>query len=282
METPPFGTRRKIKSTADYFREEGWKKCRKETTEKNAGNMIRKGYFQFLPIALAGILFLLAGFISTETLQKKTRWVSLFDGKDLREWHSYNQDKVVGWMIEDGMLTTDGSGGDLTTNKEYGDFDLQFEFKIPPASNSGVLYKVIERPDIKRTVFSAPEYQIIDDTGYVIKTAGGEQISLKDTQKTGANYDMNPPIDNTAFKPAGTWNKGRILVEGSHIRHYLNDKLVVDYQYGDENWKNLLKKSKFVEWPYANPHHKGKIALQSHNAKEKIFFRNIRIRELTL
>ncbi len=244
--------------------------------------MRSKHSLQFLAITLAGALFLLTGFASTETLFKKAKWVTLFDGKNLREWHSYNQDKVVGWMIEDGMLTTDGSGGDLTTNKEYGDFDLRFEFKIPPASNSGVLYKVLERPDIKRTVFSAPEYQIIDDTGYIIKTAQGEQISLKDTQKTGANYDMHPPLDQTAFKPAGTWNKGRILVEGTRVRHYLNGKLVVDYQYGDENWSNLVKQSKFVEWPYANPRHTGKIALQSHNAKEKIWFRNIRIKELSL
>ena len=244
--------------------------------------MKSKYIYLIQPIALAGALLLTAGFVTTGTLFQKGKWVSLFDGKDLREWHSYNQDKVVGWMIEDGMLTTDGSGGDLTTNKEYGDFDLRFEFKIPPASNSGVLYKVLERPDIKRTVFSAPEYQIIDDTGYVIKAANGEQISLKETQKTGANYDMHPPLDKTAFKPAGTWNKGRIIVEGTHVRHFLNDKLVADYQYGDENWKNLLKQSKFAEWPYANPRHKGKIALQSHNAKEKIWFRNIRIRELSL
>ncbi|GAA4435789.1 DUF1080 domain-containing protein [Ravibacter arvi] len=243
--------------------------------------MIKKhlSHLKAAPLLLASLL--LAGLLVTSSFVKKSKWIELFNGKDLNSWHSYNQDKVTGWMIEDGFLTTDGTGGDLTSNQEFGDFDLRFEFKIPPASNSGVFYKVIEKPEIKRTVHSGPEYQIIDDTGYIIKGANGEQIALKETQKTGANYDMHPPRDASAFLPAGTWNKGRIVVKGAHVQHFLNDKLVVDYQYGDDAWKKFVKESKYNEWPhYATPHHRGKIALQSHNAKEKMWFRNIRIREI--
>lgn len=226
----------------------------------------------------------LAVFLLTITLplraQQKGKWTWLFNGTSLEHWHSYNQDKVIGWMIENGNLTTDGSGGDLTTNQEFGDFDLRFEFKIPPASNSGVFYKVIERPDIKRTVFSGPEYQIIDDLGYIVKNAKGEQIPLLETQKSGANYDMHPPLTDKGFKAPGTWNKGRIVVKGSQVKHYLNGKLVADYEYGSEEWKKKVQESKYKDMPYAEPHHAGKIALQSHNAKEKIWFRNIKIKEL--
>ncbi|KAA0992881.1 3-keto-disaccharide hydrolase [Dyadobacter aurulentus] len=207
-------------------------------------------------------------------------WVTLFDGKSLKGWHSYNQETAVGWLIENGTLTSQGTGGDLVSDKEYGDFELEFEFKIPPASNSGILYKVMEKPEIKRTVFSAPEYQIIDDTGYILRDAAGKQTALKPTQLTGANYDMNPPADASAYKPAGSWNTGRIVVEANRVEHYLNGKKVVDYQYGNDTWKAEVAKSKFKDWPYAEPHHKGKIALQSHNPKEKVWFRNIRIREL--
>ncbi|MGG7665540.1 3-keto-disaccharide hydrolase [Dyadobacter sp. BHUBP1] len=206
-------------------------------------------------------------------------WVVLFDGTKLDGWHSYNQRQAVGWFVENGTLTTDGTGGDLVTDKEYGDFELEFEFKIPKGSNSGVLYKVIEQPDIKRTVFSAPEYQIIDDQNYVVKDSTGKNIGLKPVQLTGANYDMNPPLDATAFKPAESWNTGRIVVSKEHVRHFLNGKLVADYQYGDATWQAKVAKSKFRDWPYATAHHRGKIALQNHNAKEKVWFRNIRIRE---
>jgi hypothetical protein len=232
--------------------------------------------------AFAGILLssvTATAFISGEpAIQDK--WVTLFDGKTVKGWHNYNQTHASGWLVEDGALTSDGTGGDLVTDKEYGDFDLEFEFKIPEGSNSGVLYKVLEQPEIKRTVFSAPEYQIIDDKNYVVKGPNGEQIALKPVQLTGANYDMNPPMDASAFKPAGTWNKGRIVVKNDHVTHYLNGKLVADYQYGNDTWKAQVAKSKFKDWPYATPHHKGRIAVQSHNAKEKAWFRKIRIKEL--
>jgi hypothetical protein len=219
----------------------------------------------------------------------KSKWVVLFDGKTITGWHNYNKTDAVGWGIEEGALTPTGGGGDLTTDKEYENFELEFDFKIPPGSNSGVLYKVVEQPDIKRTVFTAPEYQIIDDNGYIFRGGKGEQIfvdskgdslKLKGGQLTGANYDLHPPTNLKAVKAPGQWNKGRIVVKNNHIQHYINGIKVVDYQYGNEEWKEKVAKSKYAEWPYANPHAKGKIALQSHNAKEKVWFRNIRIKEL--
>lgn len=229
--------------------------------------------------------------ISAEAQSQKAKWVNLFDGKTISGWHNYNKSDADGWVIENGTLTNDGTGkgGDLTTDKEYENFELEFDFKIPPGSNSGVLYKVVESPEIKRTVFSAPEYQIIDDQGYVFRNGKGEQLfvdakgdslKLHDVQLTGANYDLNPPSDRSAVKAPGKWNKARIVVDGNHISHYINGKKVVDYQYGDDNWKAMVAKSKYADWPYAQPHAKGKIALQSHNIREKVWFKNIRIKEL--
>lgn len=225
-------------------------------------------------IFLFSLLMPLLGFFLPD------RWVTLFDGKQLKGWHSYNKQGFAGWFIEDGALTSDGTGGNLVTDKEYGDFELEFEFKIPAGSNSGVLYKVIEKPEINSPVLSAPEYQIIDDKNYDLKDENGKKIALKPVQLTGANYDINPPSDASAYKPAGTWNTGKIVVAKNHVRHYLNGKVVAEYDYGTDAWKAAVAKSKFKDWPYANPHHKGKIALQNHNAKEKVWFRNIRIREL--
>lgn len=209
---------------------------------------------------------------------KPGKWVSLFDGKTIKDWHSYHHDGVVGWYVEDGAMTPDGTGGDLVTNKEYENFDLEFEFKIPKGSNSGVVYKVIDSPDIKSTYMSGPEYQVIDDKGYL--DGNGKLYDLKDTQMTGANYDVQPPTDFSLVKTPGEWNKGRIVVNNNHVEHYLNGKKVVDYQYGSDEWKAMVAKSKFADWAYAKPHAKGKIALQNHNPKERVWYRNIKIREL--
>ena len=206
------------------------------------------------------------------------KWTSLFDGKTIKGWHSYHKEGVVGWYVEDGAMTPDGTGGDLVTDKEYENFDLEFEFKIPKGSNSGVVYKIIDNPDIKTTYMSGPEYQVIDDKGYL--DAEGKPYKLKDTQMTGADYDMIPPADFNVVKPVGEWNKGRIVVNKNHVEHYLNGKKMVEYEYGSEAWKALVAKSKFANWPYATPHAKGKIALQNHSPKERVWYRNVQIREL--
>ncbi|MBC8155146.1 MAG: DUF1080 domain-containing protein [Bacteroidetes bacterium] len=224
-----------------------------------------------IKLALPGALAILS-LLALTTPPKKEKWTTLFDGKSITGWHSYHKDAVIGWNIEDGTLTPDGTGGDLVTNKEYSDFDLEFEFKIPAGSNSGVVYKITDNPDIKSTYMSGPEFQIIDDKGYRVK--------LKDTQLTGANYDIIPPSSPAIVKPTGEWNKGRIVVKNNHIEHFLNGKQVVAYDYGTDDWKAMVAKSKFADWPYATPHATGKIALQNHSATEKVWFRKIRIQEL--
>ncbi|MFD1140707.1 DUF1080 domain-containing protein [Larkinella insperata] len=223
---------------------------------------------------LAGLFTLMS--LSNIGGSKPGKWVPLFDGKSTAGWHSYLKDKAIGWNIENGTLTPDGTGGDLVTDKEYENFDLEFEFKLPPKSNSGVVYKVIEDPANKATYWSGPEYQVIDDKGYQL----GDGAKLKGSQLTGANYDLIAPNDPTVNKPAGEWNKGRIMVNNNHVEHYLNGKKVVEYEYGGPEWQKMANASKFKDWAYVKPHAKGKIALQNHSPKEVVWYRNIRIREL--
>ncbi len=206
--------------------------------------------------------------------QKPGEWRKLFDGKTTQGWHSNHQDFVKGWEVVDGNLMSHGRSGDLVTDEEFGNFELTFEFKIPPEGNSGVIYKVIE---IEKQVsfYSGPEYQIIDDENYPPDTIDGVVVYLRDNQKTAANYDMHAPTQQVS-KPAGQWNTGQIIVRDNHVEHWLNGVKVVDYEYGSEAWKAQLAKSKFTEWPYAEAHHKGKIALQDH--REEVWYRNIRIR----
>jgi len=226
------------------------------------------------------VSLLLAGTVALAGPGKKPgKWNALFDGKAIKGWHSYQKDKVIGWNIEDGTLTPDGTGGDLVTDQEYENFELEFEFKLPAKSNSGVIYKVIESPSNKTTYMSGPEYQIIDDKGYQWME-NGKQMQLSPKQLTGANYDMQAPSDLTLVKPAGEWNKGRIVINNNHVEHYLNGKKVVEYHYGSDAWKAQVAGSKFSKWAYAEPHAKGKIALQNHSPQEKVWYRNIRIREL--
>jgi Domain of Unknown Function (DUF1080) len=213
-------------------------------------------------------ILVLCSFGTLSFTQTKT---ILFDGKAITGWHNFKKTTVDSWTIEDGVLTTDGKGSDLVTDKEYGDFVLEFDFKVAPKGNSGVIYKVIEMDDDAHfaTYASGPEFQIIDDINYP-----GE---LKDVQKSGANYDINPPL-TMASKPAGEWNHGIISVKKNVVTHTLNGKVVAKYTYGDKTWDAGVAKSKFAKWPYATAHAKGKIALQGHG--DRVYFKNISIKEL--
>ncbi|WP_246169091.1 3-keto-disaccharide hydrolase [Rudanella paleaurantiibacter] len=209
---------------------------------------------------------------------KKTKWTSLFDGKTTTGWHRYLKTDTNGWKVESGALTTDGKQGDLVSDKEFENFDLEFEFKVQPKGNSGVIYKVLEDAQYNQTYVSGPEYQVIDDKGYEWRDKDGKLMKLNNNQLTAANYDMIPPGDLNVSKPAGEWNKGRILVNNNHVEHWLNGKKVVEYEYGSDTWKGMVAKSKFAKMPYANPHGKGKIALQGHG--DTVWYRNIRVKEM--
>ncbi|MBK6392978.1 MAG: DUF1080 domain-containing protein [Saprospiraceae bacterium] len=214
------------------------------------------------------LIFILCVSAHLSSAQKKTM---LFEGTAIKGWHNFKKSIVDSWTIEDGALTTDGKGSDLVSDKEYGDFVLDFDFKVQPKGNSGVIYKVIEVNDEAHfaTYASGPEFQIIDDIAY--------PEELKDVQKSGANYDINPP-KMIASHPAGEWNHGTIKVKNNKITHSINGKKVVKYTYGDATWDAGVVKSKFAKWPYAMAHHKGKIALQGHG--DRIYFKNIAIKEL--
>jgi len=237
-------------------------------------NHLNRSHFMKNTLLFAGLL---GASVAVVGFVKPSPWMNLFDGKSTKGWHSYNKTGVQGWKIENGTLTTDGKSGDLVTDREFENFDLEFEFKAQPKGNSGVIYKVIESPELNQPYISGPEFQVIDDKGYEwVENGQRKQLSTK--QLTGASYDVLAPNDLSVVKPAGEWNKGRIVVKNNHVEHWLNGKKVVEYHYGGDEWKKLVAASKFAKWKYAEPHAKGRIALQGHG--DTVWYRNIRIREL--
>jgi hypothetical protein len=205
-------------------------------------------------------------------------WELLFDGKTTDGWRGYNRETFpeAGWGVEDGdlvVMASDGSeeglGGDIVTEAEFTDFELVFDFLVTPEGNSGVFFRVQEDPDL--TLWQvAPEYQILDDSAYV----GLEGFDPR-THFTGDNYDLHA-AEVRAANPIGEWNRGRILVDGTHVEHWLNGQKTVEYELFSPEWEALVAGSKFAPYEVYGRAPTGHIGLQDHG--HELRYRNIKIR----
>jgi hypothetical protein len=196
-------------------------------------------------------------------------WQALFDGRTTAGWRGWQQQTMpAGWQVVGGALTRVDKAGDIVSLRAFDNFELEAEWKIAPKANSGLFYRVVEHPDDTEMWMAAPEYQIIDDAGY--------PEPLKPTQKTAANYDMQPP-GKDATRPAGDWNTTRIVVNGAHVEHWLNGQLIVAYDLWTDEWKQMVARSKFKDHPHYAAATRGAIGIQDHG--DWIAFRTVRVRE---
>src|ERR1700730_9613723 len=71
--------------------------------------------------------------------QSTMAWPPLFDGKSLDAWRGYKNAPVpAGWKVADGALVKDAPVADIVSKYEFGDFELELEWKIGEAGNSGI------------------------------------------------------------------------------------------------------------------------------------------------
>lgn len=207
--------------------------------------------------------------------QKAQGLIALFDGKTLDGWHIYKNKENDSWEVADGTLhckpfVENGTNkrSDLTTNEQYENFELYFDWKISPQGNSGVMFHVVETYD--EPYGSGPEYQVLDDVGY--------PGDLKDVQLTAANYDMHVAGSNKKMNPVGEWNNSKLVVNHNHVEHWLNGEKVVEYDLGSDDWNQRLAKSKWKDFPGYAKSPKGHIDLQDHG--NEVWYKNIYLKPL--
>ena len=202
---------------------------------------------------------------------QKDGFTLLFDGTTTNGWHTYLNNTSVGWYVNNGALQVDtlaAKHGDLVTDKEYTNFELKLDWKIPVGGNSGVIFSIHEDSAYDATYLTGMEMQVLDD----IKA----EDNKRPNHLAGSLYDMIAP--SHPAKPAGEWNSIIIRKVNGHITLFMNGKQVVETQIGSPEWNELIQKSKFKNWKGFAQYPTGHIALQYHGAA--VAFRNIRIKEL--
>ena len=213
--------------------------------------------------------------------EKNEGWKLLFDGKTTNGWHVFNKTTMgSSWKVSDEALMLDAvqstkgdwqteDGGDIVAEGEYENFELNLEWKISPCGNSGIIYNVVESPEYNYVWETGPEMQVLDDVCH--------PDARFPTHKAGDLYDFisSSPV---TVKPAGEWNKVRIIKNNGKVEHWLNGVNILSYEMYTDQWHAMIAKSKFKDMPGFGRAVKGKIALQDHG--NKVWFRNIKIREL--
>jgi hypothetical protein len=186
-------------------------------------------------------------------------FVTLFNGKDLTGWRVNEGGNIKVWGAEKGVLYVNGGGGGwLMTDKEYSNFELRLEFKMPKKGNSGVGLRSPLKGD---PAYVGMEIQLLDDANWK---------GLRPAQQTGSIYDVVPAA-KVVTRPHGQWNQMRIVAKGRQIEVELNGTKLVDANLDDYTEKHGERHPGLRR-------DKGHIGLQSYNFR--VEFRNIFLKAL--
>lgn len=231
--------------------------------------------------------------------EKAAGWKLLWDGRTFDGWvgekTGCTKPPAKGWTIADGVLTVLphsridengkwvklppeqaalGGGGDLVTVKDYRDFELQLDFRLTKAANSGIKYFYNQ----KLFKGTCEEYQILDPA-HPDSTKGRDGKC----RRVASLYDMIPANAESAVKPLGEWNTAKIVAKGNTVEHWLNGVKFISYERGTEAFRQIVAASKYAKEQKPGEHWgetpAGRIKIQDHG-DSTVSFRNIKIREL--
>lgn len=216
--------------------------------------------------------------IQEEGRAKESGFVSMFNGRDLSGWEGATNTYCVS---SEGYLTctqTDGKGStagvqNLWTIRDYTNFVMRFEVKLPPNANNGLGIRTRPNGWCSR---EGMELQLLDDWGDLYNGSN----RMADVHYTGAIYGVVPPArkvnGESYLKKPGEWNAVEVTAEGTHVVFVLNGTTLVDTDVSQFSTDGTVP-SDGIKRP--GLHNKsGRIHWCGHG--HNIFWRNIRIREL--
>ncbi|TWU38256.1 3-keto-disaccharide hydrolase [Novipirellula artificiosorum] len=216
----------------------------------------------------------------------------LFNGKDLTGWKGLahkdanerrklsgdalqaaqataDQSMAEHWSVVDGILTYDGKGQSLCTARDFGDFELYLDWKIPAGADSGIYLR------------GTPQIQIWDPWDARVK-AGSELPSTPQqwvaAYRNGRNLGSGGLWNNKRWRnaptvladnPPGQWNTFLIRMVGEKVTIWLNKKQIVDRVVLENYWD----KTGLTSIPRSD-----QIELQHHGSE--LYFKNLYLREL--
>ena len=201
--------------------------------------------------------------LSLGSLQaQEAGFVSLFDGQSLTGWVGNKSS----YLVKEGMIVIEpkgGGGGNLYTEKEYGNFILRFEFQLTPGANNGL---GIHAPLEGDAAYVGKEFQILDNEAE--KYAG-----LQTYQYHGSLYGVMP-AKRGFLRPTGEWNQQEVHINHPYVTIILNGEVILEGNYLEASQSGTIDKKEHPGLLRSRGH----IGFLGHG--DLVRFRNIKIKEL--
>ena len=189
-------------------------------------------------------------------------FVPLFDGQSLTGWVGNKSS----YLVKDGMIVIEpqgGGGGNLYTEKEYGNFVLRFEFQLTPGANNGL---GIHAPLEGDAAYVGKELQILDNEAEKYAT-------LQPYQYHGSVYGVIA-AKRGYLRPTGDWNQQEVRVQHPYITVVLNGEVILEGNYLEASKNGTLDKKEHPGLQRSRGH----IGFLGHG--DVVRFRNIKIKEI--
>lgn len=195
---------------------------------------------------------------SSTYAQQSDGWISLFDGKSLDNWKVGKNAET--FSVENGSIVAHGMTAHLfymgdIKNHDFKNFEFKAEVMTTPGSNSGIYFHTQYQED------GWPS------KGYEVQVNN----SHTDWRRTGSLYSIQDVKE--VYVKDNVWFTEYIKVEGKRVIIKINDKTVVDYTEPENLQRPAGMEGRVIS--------DGTFALQGHDPKSKVYFKNIMVKPLS-
>ncbi len=206
---------------------------------------------------VVGLLLLLPATPSTQATPDKDGWIRLFDGKTLDGWKASENPST--FKVEDGQIVVDGPRSHLyyvgpVQNHDFKNFEFKADVMTMPGANSGIYFHT----EFQEGGWPAKGYEV-----QVNNTSG-------DKRRTGGLYAVQDVFEAPAQDKE--WFTQHIVVRGKRVTVSVNGKQLVDYTEPENPERPADMKARRLS--------SGTFALQGHDPKSRILYRNIMVKPL--
>lgn len=194
---------------------------------------------------------------SATTYPHSDGWKSLFDGKTLAGWKVGQN--AASFSVVNGCIVVHGETAHLfydgpVANHNFKNFDLKVKVMTEPGSNSGIYF---------HTQYQEGGWP---EKGYEVQVNN----SHTDWRRTGSLYAIQDVKE--VYVKDNEWYTEETIVQGKHVIIKINERVVVDYTEPENVKRPDDMKGRVIS--------SGTFALQGHDPKSKVWFKDIEVKEL--